>query len=100
MTEVDYKLKDISEERLADGSQNIKEHWSPVTSSTMKFSIYVPDLKTPDEKLDTLFFLAGLGSNEKDFLVPTKFQQYACQYRFIVVGPDTSPSKDLHFNFY
>jgi len=74
-----------------DGRQQVFKHYSKETKSFMKFSIYVPEQKNPDERFHVVFFLSGIMCNEQNFLFKSGFQQHACEHRLIVVGADTSP---------
>lgn len=84
-------LELLSKEKCFSGHQAIYKHYSHETKCNMKFSVYVPTLLHPEEKLHVLFFLSGVMCNEQNFIFKTGFQRYASEQRIIFVGSDTSP---------
>jgi len=81
----------IMDAKSFGGRQQVFQHDSHENSCSMKFSIYVPEIQSPNEKFHTVIFLSGIMCNEQNFLFKTGFQKYANQERLIVVGADTSP---------
>jgi S-formylglutathione hydrolase FrmB len=76
-----------------NGHQRVYKHYSKETNCHMKFSIYLPQSSTPNEKFHVVIFLSGIMCNEQNFLFKSAFQQYASEKKLIVVGADTSPRK-------
>lgn len=92
-TNKEHAISLILDAKSFGGRQQVFQHDSRETSCSMKFSIYVPELQSPNEKFHTVIFLSGIMCNEQNFLFKTGFQKYANQERLIVVGADTSPRK-------
>lgn len=61
----------------------------------MKFAIYLPP-QAETESVPVIYWLSGLTCNELNFVQKAGAQRFASQHGFIVVCPDTSPSKRLH----
>lgn len=57
----------------------------------MKFSIYIPTQREPDEKFNALFFFSGVMCNEQNFIFKSGFHRHASEHRIIFIGSDTSP---------
>jgi len=89
----EHLLTVLSESKCFGGVQQIVQHQSKETACLMKFSIFIPELKTPDEKFHAVFLLAGIMCNEQNFYLRTGFQRFANEQRLIVVAPDTSPRR-------
>lgn len=60
----------------------------------MNFSVYLPP-KAEDAgiKLPVIYWLSGLTCNEQNFIQKAGGQKLASDHGFIIVCPDTSPSK-------
>jgi S-formylglutathione hydrolase len=86
-------LELVFERNRNGGVQKVFKHGSKVNNCEMKFSIFVPNKNSYEEKFHVLFFLAGAECNEQHFLNRTEFHDHASEFRFIVVCPDTSPRK-------
>lgn len=54
----------------------------------MHFSIFIPNGIT---KAPVLWFLAGLTSNDQNFMQKAGAQKYAVQHGLVIITPDTSP---------
>lgn len=59
----------------------------------MKFAIYLPP-QAETESVPVIYWLSGLTCNELNFIQKAGSQQFASKHGFIVVCPDTSPSKE------
>ncbi|VDK82404.1 unnamed protein product [Litomosoides sigmodontis] len=84
------KLIELSSARCFGGYQRIFSHYSKTLKCTMKFGIYIPDLK-PHEKVPVLMYLSGITCTEANFIEKSGFQHSAAKHRMIVVNADTSP---------
>jgi S-formylglutathione hydrolase len=56
----------------------------------MKFSVFLPSRAT-QKPCAAIFFLAGLGSNEENFMIKAGAARVAEELGLILVAPDTSP---------
>uniref|UniRef100_F1LC26 S-formylglutathione hydrolase n=1 Tax=Ascaris suum TaxID=6253 RepID=F1LC26_ASCSU len=83
-------VEKLSAIRCFNGIQYIFSHISSELNCTMKFGIYIPDLK-PAEKAPILYYLSGLTCTEANFIEKSGFQRSASAMKIIVVNPDTSP---------
>ncbi|MBL95111.1 MAG: S-formylglutathione hydrolase [Alphaproteobacteria bacterium MarineAlpha3_Bin5] len=84
------KIQTISENSCFNGTQGVYQHFSKVLQCEMRFGLYIPP-QAKRERCPILFWLSGLTCTEENFIVKAGSQQYASQYGFIVVAPDTSP---------
>lgn len=82
------KLTTKSEQRCFGGTQGFYEHESAACAGPMRFSVFVPDTKTP---LPVLYYLAGLTCTEETFVIKAGAQRKAAELGLIVVTCDTSP---------
>lgn len=80
----------VEQHKCFGGEQYVYQHQSDVLKCSMKFSIFIPEHRV-DEKLPVVFWLSGLTCNEQNFINKAGAQQYAAQYKMILVAPDTSP---------
>uniref|UniRef100_A0A1I7VFG7 S-formylglutathione hydrolase n=1 Tax=Loa loa TaxID=7209 RepID=A0A1I7VFG7_LOALO len=87
---MDSKLAKLSSVRCFGGYQRIFSHYSTTLKCTMKFGIYIPDLKSC-EKLPVLMYLSGLTCTEANFIEKSGFQRAAAAHRMVVLNADTSP---------
>lgn len=83
-------VKEISSSKCFGGHQKTFEHTSKQLGCKMKFSIFFPSTSN-DQKLPVLYFLSGLTCTEQNMFTKTSIQQYAEEYKIIVIAPDTSP---------
>ena len=63
----------------------------------MNFAVYLPSKAVDNDKglLPVVYWLSGLTCNEQNFIQKAGGQKLAALHNFIVVCPDTSPSKFL-----
>ena len=60
----------------------------------MNFSVYLPpQAEDAGAELPVIYWLSGLTCTEKNYIEKSGCQKLAAEYGFIIVGPDTSPSK-------
>lgn len=85
------EIKEISSNKCFQGFQKTFSHESKELKCDMKFSVYLPDGESSDEKFPVLYYLSGLTCNELNMIQKSGFQQYANKHKIIVVCPDTSP---------
>jgi len=84
-------LEVVSSVRCFGGFQKVYRHFSQELKCSMKFSVYEPEGIQNGDKFNVLFYLSGLTCTEENFIIKSGFQKYADEFKFIVVGPDTSP---------
>ncbi|KAJ1967682.1 hypothetical protein IWQ62_001707 [Dispira parvispora] len=84
-------LRLVSQSRCFQGTVTKYEHDSQVLRCTMKFNVYLPDIKTGDEKLPVLYFLSGLTCTEDNFIQKAGALHSLSEHRVVLVCPDTSP---------
>lgn len=86
-------LELVSSTKCYNGLQKVYKHHSSELNCAMNFSLYEPVTASSGDKFHVLFYLSGLTCTEQNFIQKAGFQKYASEYRLMVVGPDTSPSK-------
>jgi S-formylglutathione hydrolase len=80
----------LNEHRCFGGSQRFYRHDSRAIGLPMRFSVFVPPVKT-GQTLPVVFFLAGLTCTEETFMTKAGAQRFAAEEGVILVAPDTSP---------
>ena len=80
----------LNEHRCFGGAQRFYRHDARAIGLPMRFSVFVPPVKT-GEKLPVVFFLAGLTCTEETFMTKAGAQRIAAEEGIILVAPDTSP---------
>ncbi|MDQ2819565.1 MAG: S-formylglutathione hydrolase [Pseudomonadota bacterium] len=80
----------LNEHRCFGGSQRFYRHDSRAIGLPMRFSVFVPPVKT-GVTLPVVFFLAGLTCTEETFMTKAGAQRFAAEENIILVAPDTSP---------
>jgi S-formylglutathione hydrolase len=80
----------LNEHRCFGGSQRFYRHDSRAIGLPMRFSVFVPPVKT-GATLPVVFFLAGLTCTEETFMTKAGAQRIAAEEGIILVAPDTSP---------
>ena len=83
-------IKTISKNTCFGGTQEVYQHTSQVLKCDMRFSIYIPP-QARTGPCPVLIWLSGLTCTEENFIIKAGSQQFASQYGFVVVAPDTSP---------
>lgn len=76
-----------------DGWQEVWEHESRATQSSMRFAIYLPP-QAKTRRCPVLYWLSGLTCTEQNFITKAGAQRYAAELGLILVAPDTSPRGD------
>lgn len=84
-----------SKNRCFAGEQGVYRHQSDSTQCEMEFSLFQPSNK-PANGYPVLIYLSGLTCTQENVTTKAGFQQYAEQYGFVVVCPDTSPRESNH----
>lgn len=84
-----------SKNRCFDGEQGVYRHQSDSTQCEMEVSLFQPSNK-PAKGYPVLFYLSGLTCTQENVTTKAGFQQYAEQYGFVIVCPDTSPRESNH----
>ena len=80
----------LNEHRCFGGSQRFYRHDSRAIGLPMRFSVFIPPVKT-GVTLPVVFFLAGLTCTEETFMTKAGAQRIAAEEGVILVAPDTSP---------
>jgi S-formylglutathione hydrolase len=80
----------LNEHRCFGGHQRFYRHDSRAIGLPMRFSVFVPPVKT-GQTLPVVFFLAGLTCTEETFMTKAGAQRIAAEEGIILVAPDTSP---------
>ena len=80
----------LNEHRCFGGSQRFYRHDSRAIGLPMRFSVFVPPVKT-GTTLPVVFFLAGLTCTDETFMTKAGAQRIAADEGVILVAPDTSP---------
>ena len=84
-------MKRTEQHACFGGRQEVWQHESTCTGTTMNVAVYLPPLALAGEKCPVLYWLSGLTCNEQNFITKAGAQQYAAQRGIILVAPDTSP---------
>ena len=84
-------MERIEQHASFGGRQEVWQHASRSTGTSMKFGIYLPEAALRGERCPVLYWLSGLTCTEQNFITKAGAQQYAAQHGLIVVAPDTSP---------
>lgn len=77
-----------------DGRQEVWQHASRSTGTSMNVGVYLPPKALAGEPCPVLYWLSGLTCTEQNFITKAGAQQYAAQHNLILVAPDTSPRGD------
>lgn len=80
----------VSHYRSFGGWQFVYRHYSAVLNCEMNFGVYLPP-QAETYPCPVLYWLSGLTCTEQNFITKAGSQQFAAQYGFIVIAPDTSP---------
>lgn len=72
------------------GWQDVYQHDSVSTRTSMRFGIYLPP-QAAQGPCPVLYWLSGLTCTEQNFIIKAGVQRYAAEHGLIVVAPDTSP---------
>ena len=80
----------LSEHACFGGLQRFYQHEAAAIGLPMRFSVFVPPVKT-GQTLPVVFFLAGLTCTEETFMTKAGAQRIAAEEGIILVAPDTSP---------
>ncbi len=81
----------VSQSRSFCGTQFTYRHRSSETGTEMRFSVYLPPLRSSRQHLPVVWYLSGLTCTEENFTVKAGAQRIAAQLGLLVVAPDTSP---------
>ena len=87
-------MQRIEQHTSFDGRQEVWQHASTSTGTSMNVGVYLPPKALAGEKCPVLYWLSGLTCTEQNFITKAGAQQYAAQHNLILVAPDTSPRGD------
>lgn len=79
-----------SEHKCFSGSLRFYTHESKSCNGPMNFSIFLPS-KAHKQECPAIYFLAGLGSSDENFMMKAGAERVAEELGIIIVAPDTSP---------
>lgn len=71
------------------GVVNVYEHYSLITKTKMRFSVFLPSLKVKAAK--AMIWLSGLTCNEDNFIFKAGALRFAAEQNILLICPDTSP---------
>ena len=81
-------LVTLQEHRVADGTLRFCRHDSAATHTSMKFSLFLPNLPGPRP---VLVWLSGLTCTEENFTTKAGAYLHAARLGLAILAPDTSP---------
>jgi S-formylglutathione hydrolase len=84
-------IKELSANKVFDGSHKQYGHYSKVLNCDMTFAIYLPPVVTKGVSVPVLYWLSGLTCNEQNFMQKAGAQRVASELGLAIVVPDTSP---------
>ena len=87
-------MQRIEQHTSFDGRQEVWQHTSTSTGTSMNVGVYLPPKALAGEPCPVLYWLSGLTCTEQNFITKAGAQQYAAQHNLILVAPDTSPRGD------
>ena len=87
-------MERIEQHASFGGRQEVWQHASSSTGTTMKLGVYLPPAALEGRKCPVLYWLSGLTCTEQNFITKAGAQQYAAEHQLILVAPDTSPRGD------
>jgi len=85
-----HDLETRNQHHCFEGIQGFYQHHSSTIGLPMRFSVYQPH-QAQQQRITTIFFLAGLTCTEETFMIKAGAQRYAAEYGFMIVTLDTSP---------
>lgn len=88
------ELAELSANKCFGGWQKRYSHKSAVLKCEMKFSVFIPPIQDPDEKLPVLYWLSGLTCTDENFSSKAGAQRVAAELGIMLIIPDTSPRGD------
>lgn len=83
------KIELLKQHRSFAGTTRFYSHESKLTGTSMKFSVFLPDLTGKAEQC--LVWLSGLTCNEENFITKAGAQKLLSNSKMMVICPDTSP---------
>jgi S-formylglutathione hydrolase len=87
-------MQRIEQHACFGGSQEVWQHDSRSTGTTMRMGIYLPPAALAGRRCPVVYWLSGLTCTEQNFINKAGAQQHAAALGLIVVVPDTSPRGD------
>lgn len=87
-------MQRIASNKLFAGQQNQYQHDSVTLNCSMQFSVYLPPVATPENKVPVLYWLSGLTCTDQNFVTKAGAQRVAAELGMAIVCPDTSPRGD------
>jgi len=84
-------LAELSANKCFGGWQKRYSHKSAVLKCEMQFSVFIPPIADPNEKLPALYWLSGLTCTDENFSAKAGAQRVAAELGIMLIMPDTSP---------
>jgi S-formylglutathione hydrolase len=84
-------LAELSANKCFGGWQKRYSHKSNVLKCEMQFSVFIPPITDPNEKLPALYWLSGLTCSDENFSAKSGAQRIAAELGIMLIMPDTSP---------
>jgi S-formylglutathione hydrolase len=85
------RLEVLSRSRCFGGEQRVYKHESAETSTSMRFSAFLPPQALGGSRVPVVWWLSGLTCTEENFTVKAGAQRVAAELGLLVIAPDTSP---------
>jgi S-formylglutathione hydrolase len=83
-------MKQLSVNKIFEGSQEVWSHQSDACGCTMRFGIYLPP-QAESAKVPVFYWLSGLTCTDENFATKAGAQRVAAELGIAIVMPDTSP---------
>ena len=87
-------LAELSANKCFGGWQKRYSHKSNVLKCEMQFSVFIPPITDPNEKLPAMYWLSGLTCTDENFAAKSGAQRIAAELGIMLIMPDTSPRGD------
>lgn len=87
-------LAELSANKCFGGWQKRYSHKSSVLKCEMQFSVFIPPITDPNEKLPAVYWLSGLTCTDENFATKSGAQRIAAELGIMLIMPDTSPRGD------
>ena len=82
-------MQRIEQHTSFDGRQEVWQHTSTSTGTSMNVGVYLPPKALAGEPCPVLYWLSGLTCTEQNFIVKAGAQRYAAEHGVILVAPDS-----------
>lgn len=84
-------LKRLARNKCFGGFVEKWQHDSTVLGLPAKFSVFLPEKASEDNKVNALYWLSGLTCTEDNFIQKAGAQSHANKHNVALICPDTSP---------